>query len=286
APISNFLGNASPNNFYCTRPRDGSRGFSCVHHDSEHTLLPWNTTNTSSLGNRLGPSPGQGWSAGVTFDKANPQYIFQQIWNVPEMQLRVADKVRAQFFDGGVLTPAAVTALINKRKAEIDLAVIAESARWGDSKVGVPYTKNTWLAAFDNMMNNFVNATPKTRTQIVFEQLAAWNLYPKLANGTVFNAPVYSKYGGNIDNGFVLTMTNPNAVGGTIYYTLDGTDPRLYGGELNPAASTYSGGIPLSASTTVNARVRYQTGATVYWSALSSSKFKYNLSALHVTELN
>src|SRR5678815_4538081 len=81
-------------------------------------------------------------------------------------------------------------------------------------------------------------------------------------------------------------MTNPNAVGGTIYYTLDGSDPRLYGGELNPAASTYTAGVGLNSSVTVNARVRYQTGTTVVWSALSSYKFKYNLAALHVTELN
>ncbi|HEV8605302.1 MAG TPA: lamin tail domain-containing protein [Tepidisphaeraceae bacterium] len=286
APISNFLGNASPNNFFCTRPRDGSRGFSCVEHDSEHTLLPWYTTNTDAFGNRLGPSPGNGWSAGNTFDKSNPQYIFQQLWNNQEFQLRVADKVRSMFFDGGILTPAAVTALINKRKAELDLAVVAESARWGDAKVGTPYTKNTWLTAFNNMMNNFVNASPVTRTQLVFNQLVNWNLYTKLPNGTVFNAPVYSKYGGDIDNGFTLTMTNPNAVGGTIFYTTDGSDPRMYGAEVSPIASTYSAPLPLNTSTTVNARIRYQTGNTVVWSALSSYKFKYNLAALHVSELN
>ena len=49
---------------------------------------------------------------------------------------------------------------------------------------------------------------------------------------------------------------------------------------------TYSGGIPLNASTTVNARVRYQTGSSIVWSAISSYKFKYNLTALHVTEVN
>src|SRR5213075_1863663 len=38
--------------------------------------------------------------------------------------------------------------------------------------------------------------------------------------------------------------------------------------------------------TTVNARVRYQTGNSIVWSAMSSYKFKYNLSALHVTEVN
>src|SRR5207245_10942182 len=94
------------------------------------------------------------------------------------------------------------------------------------------------------MMNNFINATPLSRTQLTYNQLVNWNLYPKLANGTVFNAPVYSKYGGNNDNGFSLTMGHPNVVGGTIYYTLEGSDPRLYGGDVAPRVATYGGAIP------------------------------------------
>src|SRR5258706_1908260 len=117
ALISIFIGpNQSPNNFFCTRPRDGSTGFGCVMHDSEHTMLPANTTDTTSLGNRLRPSPGVGWPAGTTFEKSNPQYIFQQIWNVPEVRLRVAEKIRLAFFDGWPPKPPALTGLVHKRR--------------------------------------------------------------------------------------------------------------------------------------------------------------------------
>ena len=41
APISNFLGNDRPNNWYGMRDRDGGlRDFRFFAHDSEHTLLP------------------------------------------------------------------------------------------------------------------------------------------------------------------------------------------------------------------------------------------------------
>ena len=48
APLSDFLGNNSPNNFYAIRPRTGAFGFRFFAHDSEHTLLDVNE-------NRLGP---------------------------------------------------------------------------------------------------------------------------------------------------------------------------------------------------------------------------------------
>ena len=52
-------------------------------------------------------------------------------------------------------------------------------------------------------------------------------LYP------AFDPPAFNQYGGLVTNGFqpVLSTTS-----GTIYYTLDGSDPRLAGGGISPAA--------------------------------------------------
>ncbi|HEV8293465.1 MAG TPA: lamin tail domain-containing protein, partial [Tepidisphaeraceae bacterium] len=63
------------------------------------------------------------------------------------------------------------------------------------------------------------------------------------------------------------TMTNPGA--GTIYYTTDGSDPRLVGGGLNGGAIAYSDTINLTQSTNVRARVL--NGST--WSAIIDAKF-------------
>ncbi len=49
--------------------------------------------------------------------------------------------------------------------------------------------------------------------------------------------------------------------GGTTYYTTDGTDPRLPGGNISPSASTGSPG-SINSTTTVTARARSGTGLT------------------------
>ena len=58
-----------------------------------------------------------------------------------------------------------------------------------------------------------------------------------------------------------LTMSAPV---GTIYYTLDGSDPRLTGGELGSTAHAYSGPINFDATTQVKARVRVGSGASAH----------------------
>ncbi|HTL56672.1 MAG TPA: lamin tail domain-containing protein [Candidatus Limnocylindrales bacterium] len=56
-------------------------------------------------------------------------------------------------------------------------------------------------------------------------------------DGNFLNPPSFSTNGGPVPSGFVLSINSgtvePNS---TIYYTLDGTDPRLPGGGINPAA--------------------------------------------------
>jgi len=53
--------------------------------------------------------------------------------------------------------------------------------------------------------------------------------------------PVFSLSGGYVDKGDSLAMSRPPGVSGTIYYTLNGEDPRLEGGAVNPDAMIYSG---------------------------------------------
>ncbi|HEV8542937.1 MAG TPA: lamin tail domain-containing protein [Verrucomicrobiae bacterium] len=263
APISNFLSDQSPNNWYGVRNRNLAvrMGFQFFAHDSEHTLLPWDINI-----NRLGP-----FSAGdSSVTKSSPQYIWKQMTANAEFRLKVADHVQKHFFNGGLLTPQANLTRLMKRKAEIDRAVVGESARWGDAKVATPYTRDTWLAAINNVTNNFL----PTRTQIVLDQLKAAGLYPSVA------APAFTQRGGNVNPGFSLTISAP---AGTIYYTLDGSDPRLMGGSVSAKALTYSGRITLNANATVSARAL--SGGT--WSAMEQGNFTIirTFKELMITEL-
>lgn len=78
--------------------------------------------------------------------------------------------------------------------------------------------------------------------------------------------------------GLALTLLTPEAVDPAtppalpIYYTTDGTDPRLPGGAIHPAAVPYSGALPITQNTKIAARTF--TGSA--WSALTEGEFVVN----------
>ena len=248
APISNFLGNTSPNNFYGMRDRTGnSGGFKYMVHDAEHTLL--------DLGeNRTGPFPSGSSSA----SKSNPQYFFQRLVAHPEFKLRVADRIRRFFFNGGALTSPANQARFGQRTNEIFSAVVLESARWGDSKRSAPLTRDgDWLAEVNRIQRNYF----PQRTSRVLDQFRSQGWYPSV------EAPSFSQHGGPFDAGTPVTISAP---AGTLYFTTDGSDPRAWGGGVAPGARLYSGPVPLVESVTLRARAR---GANNTWSALNEADF-------------
>lgn len=248
APISNFLGNTSPNNFYGMRDRTGhSGGFKYFVHDAEHTLLDVGE-------NRTGPFP----SGNTSVSKSNPQYFFQQLVANAEFKMRVADRIHRRFFNGGELTPAANQARFGRRTNEIYSAVVLESARWGDSKSATPFTRDRdWLAEVNRIQRDYF----PQRTTEVLSQFRAQGWYPSLV------APSFSQHGGAFAAGARITITAP---AGTIYYTTDGSDPRARGGSVAAGARTYSGPVTLQESTILRARVR---GANNTWSALNEADF-------------
>jgi hypothetical protein len=266
APISNFLGNNSPNNWYGIRSRTGSAGFRFFAHDSEHTLLNVNE-------NRLGPYAAGNPSTGGGLLKSNPQYIFQQLQANPEFRLLVADHIQRHFFNDGALTPDAARARFLMRSNELQRAVVGESARWGDAKRATPFTRTDWVNAVNDVVNTFLGP----RSAVVLNQLRAAGLFPSVA------APVLSQFGGSVPPGYGLVLSNTNSTGGTIYYTLDGSDPRLPGGAIAPGAQAYEGPVTLNVHTLVRARVR--SGAN--WSALVETTFytEQDFSSLLISEI-
>jgi hypothetical protein len=263
APISAFLNNNNPNNMYAVRNRTGLYGgFRFFAHDSEHTLL-----HESSLGNtdeihrdRTGPFPAgdpiQQGAAGA-LACSNPGYLFTRLTANAEFRLRVADHVQRQFFNGGVLTAQACRARFLTRSNEVYGAIAAESARWGDAKRATPLTRNVeWVTEMNRVYGDYFNQRPG----IVLGQLQAKGWFPVVA------APSFNQFGGIVSNGFQLILSAP---AGAIYYTLDGSDPRLRGGAISPAALVYT--TPLTLNRSAHVRARVLSGAT--WTALTEATF-------------
>src|SRR5688572_1792089 len=250
APISNFLGNTSPNNWYGLRNRNltNRMGFKFFAHDSEHTLLPGDINI-----DRTGPFPaGDG-----DLLKSNPQWVFKQLTSNSEFRLKVADRIHKYFFNNGLLTPEQNRARLLRRKAQIDRAVVAESARWGDAKRSPPLTRANWESAVNSVLNSFL----PTRTGIVLTQLRNDGLYPAVT------APTFNQQSGNVKPGFSRTRSTPS---GQSCYTLDGSDPRLPGGAPSTKAVTYSSAVVLNQSAIVKARVL----SNGVWSALNEADFR------------
>ena len=252
-----------PNNFYAIYNRANPDGFKYFAHDCEFTLEEYRNGYPGGGGvyeDRTTAGTGPNLALKENF---NPMSLHRELVGHPEYVMRFADRVHKHFFNDGVLRRTAAWARFMARANEIDLAIIAESARWGDAKTwnNPPYTKNDdWLPCINAIVHNYIKHFPKTRTDIVLEQFEDRGWYPDV------EAPIFNQHGGQVDAGFELTMTNPE---GDIHYTFDGTDPRLWGGAVNPTAIVYGDPVILYESTLVKARVRFGGD----WSALTEAAF-------------
>jgi hypothetical protein len=209
--------------------------------------------------------------------------------NNAEFRIRVGDRLHKHVFNGGALyvdpanpiydsarpernRPAAV---YMKRITEVTNAIVAESARWGGyygvtAGVNTNYTRNDhWLRDLNSLLG-IANQTASfnflpNRSSFVVTQFKNRNLYPSI------NSVGFSQFGGRVSAGYQLYMTNL-AGGGTIYYTTNGVDPRVYSsGAVSASAKTYTNGIPVVLNSTVTVKARVLSNTV--WSALTEATF-------------
>ncbi|MFT5412919.1 MAG: hypothetical protein ACI9NC_005671, partial [Verrucomicrobiales bacterium] len=141
----------------------------------------------------------------------------------PDFKMLLADRIHKHFFNNGALTPAKNIARLQRRVDETTLSFIAEAARWGSHSNRANHTPAQWMSYQNNLINNhFPNLTAGQVTKF-----RTANMYPDII------APVLSQFGGSIPAGAGITMST-DAV--KIYYTVDGSDPRLPGGAISGSA--------------------------------------------------
>jgi hypothetical protein len=260
--------------------------------------MDWNQTgNWSALRER---QPGAGfkfmcWDSERTLEgindianQAGPLGLHGNLINNAEYRLAFADRVHKHFFNNGALTTNGVIRLWNERASQIQAAIVAESARWGDSvpngkgvitplpypsyNTNVPYYSRdeNWLGEQGRLMTNYF----PLRSSLMLDRFRSAGLYP------FTDAPEFNQNGGRVNAGFSVAISAPV---GTIYYTTNGADPRVYGtGAVSPDARIYTGAITLNNSMTVKARV-----SNGEWSALCEADFTVGEigSPLRITEI-
>jgi hypothetical protein len=290
SPTTKFGQNKNPNNFYCIYNRNGNDGFKFFAHDAEHTLrttagegpgigLNENRVNIGSL------AQNDPYRMVVnSFSNFHPQWLHFKLSENAEYRIRFADHVYKHFFNQGCLTPEKATALFLSRAKEIEMAIIGESARWGDYYYQPARTRDDdWQRAIDDIVHNYF----PYRTGIVLNQLKAADLYPGI-DPPVFVDSSGGVSAGNseIESGYRLRLLNPNSTKGTIQYTVDGQDPRTIGGGIGSSAGDGGDETEVTANATTVIKARVQDGAT--WSALHEIiLFLGNkASALKITELH
>jgi len=196
----------------------------------------------------------------------NPANFMQYLVKNADFKVLLADKIQKSMLNtGGALSPSMTAKRYSTLADEINFAIIAESARWGDGSkgTGAPYTKNdNWTPRKQDLLTNYF----PFRTDTVIKQLRDKGFF------TTVQAPVFTHQSDTLSAAINLGMTTNT---GTIYYTTDGSDPRaMVTGAVATGAKTYAAAINIGSTQTVKARAKSSTD----WSPITEATFVYNTS--------
>jgi hypothetical protein len=157
--------------------------------------------------------------------------------------------------------------------------------RWYALRRG-PWRTDTLLASIDadaqalaeSQVRNYVRwpilgtyVWPNWYIGATYDDEVAWMkawLTSRLAwiDGQYVQPPTFTPAAGPVVKWTEVAMS---AASGTIHYTVDGTDPRLPGGAIAPAALVYSSPVAIGAPTTLKARTLSES----VWSALNEAAY-------------
>lgn len=183
SPTGAFTNNQGANNFFAIIDRtDPDIGFRFFIHDAEHSALadPFGPgigleEDRVNLGSRS-----DDYRMNVArFADFHPQWLHHRLTANAAYRARFAARARALLADDGSFSEEPVRALVEARAAQIELAIIAESARWGDTK-DFSDGGRTWRTRDDDWrpaVSRLVNGWVPHRRPIVIRQLQAAGLW-------------------------------------------------------------------------------------------------------------
>jgi hypothetical protein len=228
---------------------------------------------------------GQDWDQGTDFFNSNPS-IFSNPWYGELFQQldfwqRYIDRyqeLRETWF-----SQEHVEGIIDGLAGQLGEAQPREASRWSDTR------PRNGLHQFNGYSHNF----PGTYAGEI-DFLKRWMADRFDFMDTNFLArPSLSRPAGPVSAGTTVTLSGPP--GASIYYKLDGTDPRASGGGLASGAQLYGGPITLNGNARLVARARNLSHAnltgpnrpplTTPWSGVVAATYVVQTPQLVITEL-
>ncbi|MBI1840128.1 MAG: CotH kinase family protein [Verrucomicrobia bacterium] len=206
---------------------------------------------------------------GITLNKTDfatpntPAFLYAQLRANAEFRVRFGDRVQKHTMGEGALSITANQARLQRIAATMGRGMVGESARWGDAYFARP-GKNLftfddhWLPELQRVLTEVIPG----RHPISIAHFRAAQLFPTI------DAPLLSPAPGLLGAANLLSLGTSSGAG-LIYYTVDGTDPRLEGGAVSAAAQAFSAPIPLARPALVSARSLENS----QWSALVSGMY-------------
>lgn len=222
--------------YRATGPNVSGSGFKFVLNDADGWFcIPAycaadDRTARGAPGRSAGDGPGSIFS--MLFKEAHPDY-----------RTLLADRMQRALFHDGALTPERNRARLLARCQEIERAFIAESARWNY------LTPAQWASRRDYVLTNWI---PR-RTTEALNNFTAAGFHPTT------KAPAFNQQGGVVPSGFKVQFSAGSSA--TIYYTTNGTDPRLPGGAVSTHAVVAAASSARETLSSGGARWRYHTDA-------------------------
>ncbi|MCG8375230.1 MAG: chitobiase/beta-hexosaminidase C-terminal domain-containing protein, partial [Chlorobiales bacterium] len=129
-----------------------------------------------------------------------------------------ADRVYRHFFNDGALSEKVAQQRWLRLNELVRSAVIAESARWGDTMESHGEPTRTRDRDWQREVDAIYAMIDGNSKQFI-EHLRQQGYYPQI------DPPLFSQHGGELATEDTILLTNPQG-SGTVYYTLDGSDPR------------------------------------------------------------
>ena len=253
-------------NWWSARRRgDSSEGFRFFTWDQEISNISLTATTTYT---------GEAFQS-VSGPRDSPAFLYSKLRASSLFRARFAARAIALTTGVGILTPPQNAARWERRQAEIDLSIVAESARWGDSRQTVPLKRNDWLREMNWMRTTY---WPRIH-EIAVGRFRSAGLYSISTAPTVTMSPP----GGILSAGALVTLSG----GPNIYFTTNGLNPITASGVLADGAVSYTAPLSLTVPTQLRAqRFVGANGSAVASAFFLPQTYLAPASALVVSEVN